>query len=1597
MFMKRKMKQTFAMMLAAVLVIMQPLSVIYAAAEETAVCTCSIRCREGAVNESCMVCCHEGPEGHVDNIGACLGEEPLKPDPPNEEEFPSEPEAANGSETPNGSEISNEEELPSEPEEAACTCIIKCSNGAVNEECPICSHTHEGEPDKNIDACKGKDVKNIECICSVKCEEGFLDLNCILCSIFSDLCTAEPAAGDVCRCELQCTEGNTNDRCAVCSTGDLSACRGIVCTCETNCSKCIACINGAQCAGCTCILKCVDEINTECPKCASGAECRGSVCSCAYYQCTDELKAPFCPACSTFGPSVCKGTAELPPCTCQAPCKQELYGGPVYNCERCQYEGDVGKCKSPKCVCEIDGYVCTIGNRNPSCSVCQYDRASCRFTGCSCFIFSDSECTESNIMTSCKICSKDYRRCLYFPITSSALNQRIREVPDGYEFHFKTNRYSVTETITVDHVIGMCEDPYYHTEYKEVLLAPHPDLGDRPMIRIKDGGSLTIHDLILDGTKGIFSSEAPMIYVEKGGTLNLENGSVLRNSQNINGAAAIYVEEGGTLKLSDDAQILNNESAGGMGAVHCEDGTFVHISGNACIYGNKGNDLVLAGKTCIDISKGMGNSARIFVMKKEGGAFARKSAPPDNKDLRAFASSEGYNVIQRGCELYLSHEAKEYMTGRVLLDSCPVQNAKVTVKDKADSEILFFAVTDKEGSYKIPVLDSGIDYRVTITANIGGKPYGAVKDRKVVKDGDNLIFDEISLQKGKLVSGSVSGPESLNAQVLIMDMEGNTADEDTTYGLSSYDVILPSDGVYPAVVKNGAYSGSGFICLENGKEVSGEFMSIEKGILATGRILDMEGKPAEGAVITIVRQTEGRSGERNTPAATAVANLKGEYTIGGLEGGGTYEATAFSSQIKGHNTVNNLVIKNGQVMNGNENTIALKPAYSVKGTIYYIKTYFQTIFSNMYEPEYPRNIMLELSTENGVRIAIVPVNSEDGSFTLPVIYDGSFRAAIVSALDKNIRIDSVLPSFIVKEGKITCNAAENQFSVNEQECAALNKENAIRINHSSEFEAIWSIMLDASSWDMEEALEESKFILLSLAYDYFTKCNIIEKDMLIDEHVDRLNLLMQKAAEKYKITVSTNNEAHNIVRNLTTSLGSGEQVSETAKTLAGNIGGSNRLGENAQIDICLDVTETENADKVMLEDASLSGEIIQTFDMALQARYSEGGKSGGGKSGEQAITRLPGEIEIGVELEGFAYEAEQDYVVLRSHKNISTGETEISVLDTRYKDGKLYFNTDRFSSYAVAYASPDEGIVIEAASPDTPGVPDTPDDSVSPVEPGAPDNEGSGSNGGSPSPEIILPDDIDEKKDEDRDNRTSDKRRPNISNGKKDNNKEQGNTGTSSKKKTGSYTQKEQGEKNIDSSTSGEQITSSGNKKKNEDIISDKYDEQYMFWLSVYNQVNAAADGDTITVDAGAYTTVPYMVIKALQERDVTLVIKNDLGEAVIVNGLNVSGKGNVLYYSFDDLKEMENNPGSEKAADNTKDGGQGQDKGEEGRKESLPYPFENGASVIANAAEFENAEESSFNSRNITANRNISKLFMVMGVFGGTALFAFSFFRKRK
>ena len=123
-----------------------------------------------------------------------------------------------------------------EPDETpVCICTEQCTEGAVNDACPVCTEDltqctgKAAEPEKEPEAPKAP-----ACTCTEQCTEGAVNDACPVCAEDLTQCAGKAAEPEkepeapqapACTCTEQCTEGAVNDACPVC-TADLTQCAG---------------------------------------------------------------------------------------------------------------------------------------------------------------------------------------------------------------------------------------------------------------------------------------------------------------------------------------------------------------------------------------------------------------------------------------------------------------------------------------------------------------------------------------------------------------------------------------------------------------------------------------------------------------------------------------------------------------------------------------------------------------------------------------------------------------------------------------------------------------------------------------------------------------------------------------------------------------------------------------------------------------------------------------------------------------------------------------------------------------------------------------------------------------------------------------------------------------------------------------------------------------------------------------------------------------------------------------------------------------------------------------------------------------------------
>ena len=154
--------------------------------QEAPVCICENKCSEGNMNADCPVC------SAAADFSACQGQEPQ---PMNEQGGgDTTPADGQGGSAPDGQGDGGSMPMPA-PTAPVCVCTVKCSEGAADTACPVCSA--EGA---DLNACTGKAAEDVDqedgsstptpvptptapaCTCMAKCSEGAVSADCPVCA-----------------------------------------------------------------------------------------------------------------------------------------------------------------------------------------------------------------------------------------------------------------------------------------------------------------------------------------------------------------------------------------------------------------------------------------------------------------------------------------------------------------------------------------------------------------------------------------------------------------------------------------------------------------------------------------------------------------------------------------------------------------------------------------------------------------------------------------------------------------------------------------------------------------------------------------------------------------------------------------------------------------------------------------------------------------------------------------------------------------------------------------------------------------------------------------------------------------------------------------------------------------------------------------------------------------------------------------------------------------------------------------------------------------------------------------------------------------------
>ncbi|MBC7590211.1 MAG: carboxypeptidase regulatory-like domain-containing protein, partial [Salinibacterium sp.] len=208
-----------------------------------------------------------------------------------------------------------------------------------------------------------------------------------------------------------------------------------------------------------------------------------------------------------------------------------------------------------------------------------------------------------------------------------------------------------------------------------------------------------------------------------------------------------------------------------------------------------------------------------------------------------------------------------------------------------------FATTSLDGTYSITGLTPGT-YSLQFTANDGGLNYVSKSISVTVSIGQSLAAQDVSLDQGATISGSVtsagSPPVSLaniSVSAFSVDLQGMggygyaTTDSNGSYTLSG---LAP--GAY-SVQFTGNASGLNFVSrsisatVSAAQSLSGQDVTLEPGATVAGRVSSAASPSTSlaGVYVSAYATTTDTEGVRGYGSATTDSN--GDYTITGLPAG----------------------------------------------------------------------------------------------------------------------------------------------------------------------------------------------------------------------------------------------------------------------------------------------------------------------------------------------------------------------------------------------------------------------------------------------------------------------------------------------------------------------------------------------------------------------------------------------------------------------------------------------------------------------------------------------------------------------------------------
>lgn len=835
-----------------------------------------------------------------------------------------------------------------------------------------------------------------------------------------------------------------------------------------------------------------------------------------------------------------------------------------------------------------------------------------------------------------------------------------------------------------------------------------------------------------------YSSGGGGVFVNRdtrSGIFNLESGTISGNLSTLNGGG---IQADGTVNLSGGT-VTGNQAKLEGGGIYTATDYALAVSGSPVVSGNTNSEtgkasnigfknnyyLAVSGALTnaqLNLDKPAGLTASVKVLEGRNGYTIAAA------DLKAFGAPEDCGLFLKSGEIYMVANPG-FLTGTIKdVNGGSLSGAVITIK-QGGTELATVTVSE-DGSFTIP-LPAGTYQNVTLEFTLNGETEAVYSaDTLVVTAGQTVSIDNAIPVGGVTASGTVSDVNTGavdGATVTMKDKDGNVLGTTMTDETGSYEIVHLPDGTHTVVITVNSITETGIIKVENGAVTGSADLNIG-GAAVTGKVTDANGNSVGGATVTIekngvvigtgttgadgtykiknladggytivVTTADGKAGASalkidgsdisgknvvlTAPSGTVTALRPdgrpangAEISLSGIDNSNEYTGTVgangtigISTAEDGHYKVTityggityetELIIRNNQIISGN--SIIKIPGYTMNGKVE---------FENGNVPE---NAEVVITGPGGVEWGKAEIG-KDGSFTINNIPAGGSSLTITIIDKENPANNQTITGTVTvdQNGAVTFvptggGTLEGGVITAEKPQDVKDLEDAIGALPPS----------NTSDTDVENARGG-----IGGAKELYDNLTQNQKDQIDAGTLGKLDQLIKRAAS-LKTQVDDSKAGVKVeVPNLDSLMGlvvSKEEITalDTASvTIQMSV---ERKGPD-------EIGADRNAVETVLGGMKAIGVY---FDVILEKIVT---KTGGGTV-STLIGQAPANIRMTIEIP-LAMRGGSNYVIVRVHNGVA--EILPAILD----GNTLTFETDRFSTYAIAY---------EPAAPEQPETPES--------------------------------------------------------------------------------------------------------------------------------------------------------------------------------------------------------------------------------------------------------------------------------------------------